>query len=144
MLATAFSSAVWVVYFHLGNHQAMHATWLIFWVNFLWTLLYDTQYAMGDYEDDRKLPLHSSVTFFQQYTQVFNGLLMALLIGLLGAIALPFGWSSLLVLFLTALLFGWQWFVLQTNVWAEHALKVFLSHMYVGLMWTTWLTLQYI
>ena len=103
MLATAFSSAVWVVYFHLGHHQAMYATWLIFWVNFLWTLLYDTQYAMGDYEDDQKLPLHSSVTF-QQHTQVFNGLLMVLLIGLLGAIALPFGWSSLLVLFLTALL----------------------------------------
>ena len=141
-MALAFSSAVWVVYFHVGNDQAYHAIWFIFFLNFFWTLLYDTQYAMGDYADDQHLPIHSSVKFFKKHTQTFNAALMLILFSFLAGVSLKFSNIAYILLGLTTGLFIWQWVVLARGKWEVHALRVFLSHMYIGMMWTIWLTLQ--
>jgi 4-hydroxybenzoate polyprenyltransferase len=38
--------------------------WWLFWLNVLWVLAYDTEYAMVDREDDHKLGLRTSAIFF--------------------------------------------------------------------------------
>jgi len=40
------------------------ATWLLWGATVLWTLGFDTVYAMADREDDRRLGIHSSALFF--------------------------------------------------------------------------------
>lgn len=42
-------------------------TWLLWGATVLWTLGFDTVYAMSDREDDRRLGINSSALFFGQY-----------------------------------------------------------------------------
>lgn len=137
MLAIAFSSAVWVVYYQFNQSTVFNEIAVLFMFNMLWTLLYDTQYAMADFEDDQKLSLHSSVKFFQSYVHLFNAILMFSLIIILGVLTTTvWGW---MMVFLSGLLFFWQWYQLKDGCWKEKAMRVFLSHMYLGGMWVFWL-----
>ena len=43
------------------------ATWILWGATLLWTLGFDTVYAMPDREDDRRLQIHSSALFFGHY-----------------------------------------------------------------------------
>jgi 4-hydroxybenzoate polyprenyltransferase len=113
---------------------------LLFVFNVMWTLLYDTQYAMADFEDDQKLQLHSSVKFLGPYVHLFNTILMiGMLMVLASLTSTLMGWMMLVV---TGLLFFWQWYQLKDGHWQENAIPVFLSHMYLGGMWVFWLYAQ--
>jgi 4-hydroxybenzoate polyprenyltransferase len=137
VLAIAFSSAVWVVYYQFNQSIVFNEIAILFVFNMLWTLLYDTQYAMADFEDDQKLSLHSSVKFFQSYVHFFNASLMFGLVMILASLTTTvWGWMMVLV---SVLLFFWQWYQLKDGHWKEKAMRVFLSHMYLGGMWVFWL-----
>jgi 4-hydroxybenzoate polyprenyltransferase len=43
------------------------ATWLLWWATVLWTLGFDTVYAMADREDDERVGVKSSARFFGRY-----------------------------------------------------------------------------
>jgi len=85
------------------------ATWLLWGATVLWTLGFDTVYAMSDREDDRLIGINSSALFFGDYAADAVGIFFAgtvLLLGWLGVVMqLNFAfWISLL---LTTL--GWVW-----------------------------------
>ena len=41
--------------------------WMLLLANIFWAIAYDTEYAMVDREDDRKIGIHSSALFFGKY-----------------------------------------------------------------------------
>jgi 4-hydroxybenzoate polyprenyltransferase len=86
------------------------ATWLLWWATVLWTLGFDTVYAMADREDDERVGVKSSARFFGRYAaQAVSGFFA----GSAGSLA---GLGSLLDLNL------WYWSALALAVfgWAYH------------------------
>lgn len=85
-------------------------TWLLWGATVLWTLGFDTVYALADREDDRRIGIQSSALFFGDRAPLAVGLCYlgtTLLLGWLGwqmKLALPY-W---LLLALSALLWLWQ------------------------------------
>ncbi|MGD1717588.1 4-hydroxybenzoate solanesyltransferase [Dapis sp. BLCC M172] len=63
------------------------ATWILWGATIVWTLGFDTVYAMSDREDDRRLGVNSSALFFGEYATNAVGtffFLTSVLLGLLG------------------------------------------------------------
>jgi 4-hydroxybenzoate polyprenyltransferase len=52
-------------------------TWLLWGATILWTLGFDTVYAMSDKEDDRRIGINSSALFFGDYAPVAIGIFFA-------------------------------------------------------------------
>ena len=63
--------------------------WLLFFANILWSVIYDTQYAMVDREDDLKIGIKSTAILFGKHDRYIIGwlqlalLVLLILIGLL-------------------------------------------------------------
>jgi len=60
--------------------------WLLFGATLVWALVYDTQYAIVDREDDLKVGIKSTAVLFGRYDRLLIGLLQLLLLGLLAAV----------------------------------------------------------
>ena len=87
------------------------ATWLLWGATVLWTLGFDTIYAMSDREDDRRIGINSSALFFGQFAPHAIGLFLAGTVGLLAGVgvvmALKLGFW--LGLGLATIAWGWQY-----------------------------------
>ncbi|MBK5963504.1 4-hydroxybenzoate polyprenyltransferase [Thiocystis minor] len=57
--------------------------WVLFVATLIWALIYDTQYAMVDREDDLKIGIKSTAILFGRWDRLAIGLLQILLLGLL-------------------------------------------------------------
>jgi 4-hydroxybenzoate polyprenyltransferase len=57
--------------------------WLLFVATLIWALIYDTQYAMVDREDDLKIGIKSTAILFGEQDRLVIGLLQVLMLGLL-------------------------------------------------------------
>lgn len=107
--------------------------WLLFLVNIIWSVVYDTQYAMVDRDDDLKIGVKSTAILFGRYDKLIIGILqLAMLILLVGVGILLnmkgiYYWSLLLV---TAL------FIYQQKLIAERkrapCFQAFMNNNYVG------------
>jgi 4-hydroxybenzoate polyprenyltransferase len=62
-LGAAFGWAIPMAYAAVTNTVPPIA-WLLFLANVLWSVIYDTQYAMVDREDDRKIGVKSTAFLF--------------------------------------------------------------------------------
>lgn len=94
------------------------ATWWLWGATILWTLGFDTVYAMSDREDDLKVGINSSAIFFGKYAAIAVGLCFAATAGLLAQLGwvlnLHIGfWISLGV---AIVLWGWQFYRLSRPV----------------------------
>ncbi|NJN06467.1 MAG: 4-hydroxybenzoate solanesyltransferase [Richelia sp. RM1_1_1] len=84
-------------------------TWLLWGATVLWTLGFDTVYAMSDRDDDKRIGVNSSALFFGNYVQdaiaVFFLATVALLIwlGIVTHLHIAF-WISIAIAFT-----GWVW-----------------------------------
>jgi 4-hydroxybenzoate polyprenyltransferase len=75
---THFPQVVLGMAFGWGIPMAFAATtgevgligWLVFLAKILWTVAYDTQYAMVDRDDDLKIGIKSTAVFFGQYDKI--------------------------------------------------------------------------
>lgn len=57
--------------------------WMLFVATLIWALIYDTQYAMVDREDDLKIGIKSTAILFGDHDRLVIGLLQVLMLGLL-------------------------------------------------------------
>ncbi|MEB3338383.1 MAG: 4-hydroxybenzoate solanesyltransferase [Leptolyngbyaceae bacterium] len=108
VLAIAWGFAVLISWSAVKGHLEP-ATWLLWGATVLWTLGFDTIYAMADREDDRRLGIQSSALFFGKYVVqaviVFLTATACLLAGLGILMQLQAGfWLSL-----TLAILGWAW-----------------------------------
>ena len=107
--------------------------WLIYGATVLWTIAYDTLYAMVDREDDIKIGIRSTAILFGDADLMIIAILemmTALALCLLGD-QLNFGawyFSSLIV---ACLLWGWQLWQCRGRD-SEHCFNAFLHNHWVG------------
>jgi 4-hydroxybenzoate polyprenyltransferase len=88
-LGAAFGWAIPMAYTAVTGSIPGQA-WILFVATLIWALVYDTQYAMVDREDDRKIGIKSTAILFGDWDRVAVGLLQALMLGLLVWI----GWQA--------------------------------------------------
>jgi 4-hydroxybenzoate polyprenyltransferase len=91
--------------------------WLLFIANILWSVIYDTQYAMVDREDDLKAGAKSTAILFGDADLPILGILIGtfLLAMLFVGQRAALGWPYWLGLAVAAGLFGWQLWRIRTR-----------------------------
>jgi 4-hydroxybenzoate polyprenyltransferase len=133
-LGAAFAWAVPMGYAAVLGSVPYQA-WLLFAITLIWTLIYDTFYAMTDRDDDLKVGIKSTAVLFGRYDLVIIGVLQSLMVLLLVVqgywvqLGVAF-WASLLVV---VALFGsqlWQ----SRHRDSQACFKAFKQNHWVGLV----------
>ena len=112
-----------------------HYLWLVFLANLLWTVSYDTYYAMVDRDDDLKVGIKSTAIWFGEWDRVAIGLLQANALLLLGWVGYVQGFGTFYYagLVAAALCFGYQLWLTRTRERGA-CLAAFKHNHYVGLV----------
>ncbi|HHR5885548.1 TPA: 4-hydroxybenzoate octaprenyltransferase [Providencia alcalifaciens] len=109
--------------------------WLLFLVNIIWSVIYDTQYAMVDRNDDLKIGVKSTAILFGQYDKRIIGLLQVVMIGLLVVIGVL---ANLGLVYYGSLVLAAALFVYQQQLMVNRerapCFKAFMNNNYVGLI----------
>ncbi|MDZ8052695.1 MAG: 4-hydroxybenzoate solanesyltransferase [Aulosira sp. ZfuVER01] len=90
-------------------------TWLLWGATVLWTLGFDTVYAMSDREDDRRIGINSSALFFGNYAPVAIGIFYAGTIALLASLGIAINLHIAFWISLVIATVGWVWQSLQLS-----------------------------
>lgn len=108
--------------------------WLLFLANLMWTVAYDTQYAMVDRDDDLRIGVKSTAILFAQYDNKIIALLqfLSLLFLIIYGHIQDFSISYYVFLAITAMLFIYQCKLTKTRE-RESCFKAFLNNHYVGM-----------
>jgi 4-hydroxybenzoate polyprenyltransferase len=108
--------------------------WLLFIANLLWTVAYDTYYAMADREDDLKIGLKSTAILFGEADRLIIATLqgLALLCLLLAGARFELGLYFHLGLLLAAGCFAWQYWNTRSRE-AQACFQAFLHNHWAGL-----------
>jgi 4-hydroxybenzoate polyprenyltransferase len=87
------------------------ATWFLWGATVLWTLGFDTVYAMSDREDDQKIGINSSAIFFGDYAAEAVGLFFAGTAGLLVVLGVEMhlGIGFWIAIALATIAWAWQY-----------------------------------
>lgn len=109
--------------------------WLLYVANVLWTVVYDTEYAMVDRDDDLKLGLKSTAILFAEADRVIIGVLMALFLVTMALSAQHFGlgWIYQTGLLAAAGMFIYQQKLIQHRE-REQCFAAFLHNHWVGML----------
>jgi 4-hydroxybenzoate polyprenyltransferase len=108
--------------------------WLLFIGNILWSVIYDTEYAMVDREEDIKAGAKSTAILFADADLVIIGILMGtfLLTMLLVGTRSALGWPYWIALAATACLFAYQQWLMRDRA-RDACLRAFRHNNWVGL-----------
>lgn len=111
--------------------------WLLYLSNLLWTIAYDTQYAMVDRDDDLKIGVKSSAILFGQYDRHIIVLLQIMSVCLWGylAFALSLRWPFYVSLLVVVGLFVYQFGLIRHRD-RQACFAAFLHNHYVGMVIT--------
>jgi 4-hydroxybenzoate polyprenyltransferase len=82
VLGMAFGWAVPMAFMAL-TESVPPVGWLLFVATVIWALVYDTEYAMVDREDDLKIGVKSTAIMFGEYDRLMIGLLQLFMLGVL-------------------------------------------------------------
>ncbi len=85
------------------------ATWLLWGATVLWTLGFDTVYAMSDRDDDRKIGVRSSALFFGDYAADAVGVFFAGTVGLLARLGVVMQLHLGFWIAIAIATVGWAW-----------------------------------
>lgn len=133
VLGVAFSWGI-LMAFTAGAGSVPGAAWLLFAANLLWTVVYDTQYAMADREYDQRIGVKSTAILFGGADNLIIGALQALTIVLLWLAGRQFelGAPWFFSLIGVGVLFGWQQMITRSRR-PEACFRAFVSNQWVGL-----------
>ncbi|OBT12946.1 4-hydroxybenzoate polyprenyltransferase [Vibrio sp. UCD-FRSSP16_10] len=144
VLGMAFSWAIPMAWAAESGHIAPLA-WLLFIINLLWTVAYDTQYAMVDREDDLKIGIKSTAILFGRFDKLIIGILQSttiillLIVGTKAGLGEAFYWGVLVA----GALFVYQQWLIKTRERAQ-CFQAFLNNNYVGIAITLGLFITYL
>ncbi|WP_218428318.1 4-hydroxybenzoate octaprenyltransferase [Morganella morganii] len=107
--------------------------WLLFAVNIIWSVIYDTQYAMVDRNDDLKIGVKSTAILFGRFDKIIIGVLQLVMI-------LMLLWTGMMAnlsgIFYWSLLLAGALFVYQQRLMADRerdpCFQAFMNNNYVG------------
>lgn len=109
--------------------------WLVFATALLWTLVYDTFYAMVDRDDDLKIGIRSTAILFGDADRVITGVLQALVVLGLLLIGKRFHllWPYYISVAVSSGLFVWQQHLIRERQ-PEQCFRAFLNNHWVGMV----------
>lgn len=132
-LGAAFGWSIPMAYAALIDAVPMEA-WLLFAANVVWSIVYDTMYAMVDREYDLKIGAKSTAILFGARDRLIIGRLQMLLLALLVlvGIAIGLGWAYYAGLFAASWFALYQQYLIRDREPAE-CFKAFLNNNWLGL-----------
>ena len=108
--------------------------WLVFIATLVWTLIYDTFYAMADRDEDLKVGVKSTAILFAKYDQIIITLLQILLIIVFVLIGNTFDLGLIYDFSLVVILFFMIYHqLLLKKRQKEEYFKAFLSNNFIGM-----------
>ena len=142
-LGLAFSWSIPMAWAAQANEIPI-LVWLLFIINALWTVAYDTQYAMVDRDDDVKIGIKSTAILFGKRDKLIIGLLQLLTLGLLVILGVS---VQLGVIYYLSLLVAGAMFVYQQNLIRHRerlsCFSAFQNNNYVGMVITLGIAFSY-
>ncbi|MGF2686570.1 4-hydroxybenzoate octaprenyltransferase [Marinobacter sp. DUT-3] len=131
-LGAAFSWAIPMAWAAQAN-ELTQLTWLLFTANVLWTVAYDTLYAMVDRDDDLKIGIKSTAILFGDADRAIIGFLQALVVIILVMVGqqVELGVIYYLGVLAMACLFGYQQYLARFRE-REGCFKAFLNNNWAG------------
>ena len=143
VLGIAFSWGI-LMAFTAQTESVPQAALLLFIANALWTIAYDTEYAMVDREDDMKLGIKSTAILFGDADRVMIFILQAMFVAalVLAARQLQLGGLFYVGLGAAILLILYQQWLIRDRVPAE-CFKAFLNNNWVGAVIFSGVVLHY-
>ena len=121
------------------------ALWLLYLGNLLWTMAYDTAYAMVDREDDIKIGIKSTAILFGQYDRLMIALLQlsSLICLYLAGQAFELGVYYNASLVVSAALFGYHQYLIR-ECKPDECFRAFLHNNWVGMAIFVGVALNYL
>ncbi len=143
ILGSAFGWSIPMVYVAVSESLPLEC-WLLFLVNIIWSVIYDTQYAMVDRNDDIKIAVKSTAIIFSHYDKLIIGILQLAMVLVLFYIGqqLDLGIFYFSSLILALCLFTYQQ-KLIANRQPVLCFKAFMNNNYVGLILFIGILLNY-
>ncbi len=134
VLGIAYAWGVPMGFAAVQNHIPLIG-WELFIATFIWIVMYDTQYAMVDREDDKNLPIHSTALLFGKADKLIIGLLQLIFLSLMVLIGLQLNLTIFyyMALFVVLFLFIYQQVLIKDRVPAN-CFKAFLNNNWVGMV----------
>jgi len=142
-LGAAFGWAIPMAFMAVTTAVPLEA-WLLFATTLLWALIYDTQYAMVDREDDVQVGIKSTAILFGAWDRVVIGVLQVMFLGAVLALGLAAGrgiWFELGVLIAAGCAVYQQWLIHDRQ--PLRCFQAFLNNNYVGMVIFLGLVLDY-
>jgi 4-hydroxybenzoate polyprenyltransferase len=119
--------------FAAENGNVPLLAWGLLVINIVWSVIYDTLYAMVDREDDLVVGIKSTAILFGRYDLLVTAVLMLMMLTLLVITGLRCGlsWPWFVACLVTAMLFSRQWFSVR-NRERDACFQAFLNNNWVG------------
>ncbi len=134
VLGVAFAMSVPMAFAAINNNVALSAWW-VFLAAVLWTVAYDSMYAMADRDEDLKIGVKSSAILFAKYDRLVIGLLqiglLLVLIKIANIFNLGFFYDISLVLSACLMIYHQN---LIKNREKKACFDAFLHNHYIGLL----------
>jgi 4-hydroxybenzoate polyprenyltransferase len=143
-LALAYSWSIPMAWAAQAN-EIPWTVWCVFIINALWTIAYDTQYAMVDRDDDLKVGIKSTAILFGRYDKLIIGILQLLTVGLLVMVGRIYhlGASYYWCLLVACGLFIYQQHLIRARE-RDDCFQAFLNNNYVGMVVSVGLFLAFL
>jgi 4-hydroxybenzoate polyprenyltransferase len=133
-LSVAFTWGIPMAFAAEQNHLGVNA-WLLFLTGTLWPMIYDTQYAMVDREDDKKIGIKSTAILFANADKWIIGLLQVLFIVMLMIMGYIFRLHPIYyvaLMWVIGLFIYQQWLIQSRH--PEQCFSAFLNNNWVGMI----------
>lgn len=143
VLGAAFSWAIPMAF--AAQLEALPSTlWLLYIANLLWTMVFDTQYAMVDRDDDLKVGIKSTAILFGDADRLIIAAMqgLCLLALLMAGLRFGLGLSYYLSLVVVAALFGYHQYLIRERDRAA-CFRAFRHNNWVGLVIFLGIALDY-
>ena len=133
VLGVAFGMSVPMAFSAQTGSIPLYAGW-IFLATIVWTLIYDTFYAMADRDEDIKIGVKSTAILFEKYDQIFITFLQILLIIVFVVIGNLFNLGSIYYFSLVIILIFmiYHQFLMKKRQ-KELFFKAFLNNNFIGM-----------
>ena len=134
VLGIAYSFGI-LMAFTAATGEIPPAAYVLFIANCLWTVAYDTQYAMVDREDDLKIDVKSTAVLFGDADKAMIGALQGLVVAAwwLAGNQFDLGAAYFVAVVIAAGLFGYHQFLIRDRL-PEPCFDAFLHNRWVGLV----------
>jgi 4-hydroxybenzoate polyprenyltransferase len=131
-LGVAFGFGI-VMVFAASYNTISRVAWVLLVANIFWSLAYDTEYAMVDREDDKRIGIKTSALTFGKYDVVAVMLCQLIFLGILAYIGVwvKYGVFYFLGLLLALVLVVYQYTLIQHRE-PSRCFKAFLNNAWLG------------